>query len=415
MYINDEKLTSSRRTDNRYNSDGTLNSTNVTQVVDKHVYRHKDAIKQGDKVKALPYFHGTIAMSAKDTTLRYKWGYVNNARWGWYLWASVNDQPTTPSGWTNPFFNVYARHNSSLIYHGKYAAADMKALLKLRQQKVDIGTMVAEFSETVVWLGRKARTLIRTAIALKSGKYHKALHEIGISSKAWSKVRFHDASARFLEWKFAIMPLVHDIADINKLIETKLTDLDLLTVSVSGKESVPLSSAYSSSFYRGVLTTLEYDMVQTMRTKIVATVTDLEKVVQASVGLNSYAVPAYELVPYSWLVDYVFNVGDLLKAATATVGLSFIDGYQSTKLLGFATRTTDQDYSSYMNSSGVEPKRIRSSTKVAVRGYIRSTLGAFPLPQFQFVLPAIKAGQVANVVALLHVLIATKSRYIPPQ
>lgn len=96
-------------------------------------------------------------------------------------------------------------------------------------------------------------------------------------------------------------------------------------------------------------------------------------VAQAGAGVGSIPSVIWDVIPWSFAVDWVLPIGGVLQALTATAGLSFIAGYTSTKVNAHADvkwrpsyANVESDFGGYFEGTW----------------YKRRTFSSFPLPQF---------------------------------
>lgn len=115
-----------------------------------------------------------------------------------------------------------------------------------------------------------------------------------------------------------------------------------------------------------------------------------------SLGITNPALIAWELTPYSFVIDWFLPIGNYLSSLDATLGLTFKSGFQTTfsRVMQDATRSASYVYSGKYNS------RIMRETIETIR-IQRSVLGSFPaatLPSFK---NPISSSHVASAMALL--------------
>lgn len=385
----------------------TLGRTTKTSVGSVMIYHTKAATIKGDFVTPTNWFHSTLAVNTTERWVQHR-NYSNDGITTVLPYYVADNTPVEPYTFSTPFFTTgQIAPSAARTYSGDYNLPNVQALLKLNQQKVGISVMVAELSETVAYFASKAIGVVRFIGAIKRGKYHNALKAIGISRQAFYLQMPKTVAARFLEWKFAIKPLLHDIDDVQKVLNSKLAELDMqLYIVAEGKHErkikQPAQSYWGENTYPyAYKLSTGYDLTQTTRTKLYARIDDMELLVQKALGLDTLAPAVYEMLPWSWLIDYAVNMGDVLQAYSATKGLTFISGYNSTRTYG----TAEQLKYTSNYSDGTAPfnyaERHEYSVKVGVNSYNRIALTKFPLPRLSYVLPDISRGHIQNVIALV--------------
>lgn len=89
-------------------------------------------------------------------------------------------------------------------------------------------------------------------------------------------------------------------------------------------------------------------------------------------GLINPAQIAWEVVPYSFIVDWVMPVGNIIEAMDARTGLTFVGGWYHTVIQG--------DTRSVLIGNGVNEVIDGGAGRIEKFAFRRSTLGDFPLP-----------------------------------
>lgn len=120
-----------------------------------------------------------------------------------------------------------------------------------------------------------------------------------------------------------------------------------------------------------------------------------------STGISNPALLAWELLPYSFVVDWFIPVGNYLQNINASAGLRFVKGFRTTRstFQGSASSTTD---GSRWWLSGGFPARFDGAQ------LYRESLTSFPtakLPSFQM---GLNLSQVTSGISLLTELFTRK-------
>lgn len=253
-----------------------------------------------------------------------------------------------------------------------------KALLKLADGQAQVGENLATLGQTVRMLRNPLDHLVK---GLNSVKRDKSL--IPYLRKTIRDVRREGldkaAARRYLEYVYGWKPLMQDIFNLVQL--AKKQGVDPLLIRGTGKSvrSYQLEQNYSfgwSANFKG-----SGSETHTVRCSIYAYVDPEWATLRAlnQLGLLNPASLAWELVSYSFVVDWVIPIGSLLNAMSATVGLSFVDGTISDrtrmKLTSRSQLVYLLDYPGLSNRS-----EVTSSWDVSGDYYIRQTLSSFPRP-----------------------------------
>lgn len=196
------------------------------------------------------------------------------------------------------------------------AKAETHCLLRIRDQKMNLAVSVAEVSKTIDMVTSRTLTLFKAYKQAKRGNIRAAARELGVSDKRGKR-----QAKSWLELQYGWLPVLLDIKGAYDFLKT----LDEFKVSsrFSAHEQLPTPSfaeAYgyavkcSQQGYYGVKVRLDY----------VLTSQELKKASQ--IGLDDPASFAWEVTPFSFVVDWIVPVGDWLAALSATTGLSFKGG-----------------------------------------------------------------------------------------
>jgi hypothetical protein len=214
--------------------------------------------------------------------------------------------------------------------------AEIQALLKVKDMKVNAAVFLAEGKKSVVMIADRLHKLAQAAIAVKHGKPSDALRLLGYTKGAKSRNRasLHGTSKGFasdwLELQYGWLPLVDDIYGIYEAHRTKYPDIGYV---FSGKkrihyETETVTALPGSKSSMGNLYRLEcLDTVKaTTKVDLWYRVNSTALTKATSIGLVNPLPIAWELMPFSFLIDWVVPVGNWLEALDAAAGLDFLGG-----------------------------------------------------------------------------------------
>lgn len=178
----------------------------------------------------------------------------------------------------------------------------------------DLLTEIGEAKETFSYLFSKVKG--SADLLNKFRDEHPVAYEKGRRRNAKSLLRSGDArlrkmGGRWMEYRYAIMPLVYSMKDITSLLDSRgamyHTERAKELIKPSGSTYIKTDN-YLSVACRG---TIE---VRSM-TKAAYELGSLQRLF-ATIGMNPFRT-AWELIPLSFVVDWFLNVGDALSAATS--------------------------------------------------------------------------------------------------
>lgn len=220
-----------------------------------------------------------------------------------------------------------------------------------------------------------------------------------------------ELSNRYLQYQFGIRPLLQDIDDaVYDLANLSVGKSLLIPVKVSVRERrqpvqpVSQQTATPLSFWtvkKWTSTNIEESVVIRGAVRCLLPSFDFEGSNALSVAMSDFVPTLYELIPYSFLVDYFTNIGDIVSA------LSFLDSSvswcNSTRRMQINQRQdmawtfafpTSPSYVLYSTSGNQ-----RSSARTTRIKYQRRKVSSY-VPSFRFSIPGSGDMRWLNIAAL---------------
>lgn len=214
-----------------------------------------------------------------------------------------------------------------------------EALLKVQDMKVDYGTALGELRKTIDYLAKRMKDILFFISLLRRGRFVEAARAIRARIKTSGKGRPkgppRTAAQAWLEFQYALMPLIYDLYGTYELIRDGFREDDKI-FKVTRTITVPVNvDDYWSSSTTGVLFSVSSGKATaSARVTLNGKVSSPALFALNNVGLLNPAVVAWELVPFSFVVDWLVPVGDWLQSLTATVGVNFVAGCVTKKREG---------------------------------------------------------------------------------
>lgn len=250
------------------------------------------------------------------------------------------------SGWLTPQFvspvnSVFDRWTTgfktdmSLIYNRAYS----KFVSDLSSPQAAIGTMVAEWKQGSEMVLTMASRLITGYRMLRRGRFRAFTEHFGIRpkrkdrGKRWTRPK--QAGNIWLEYWFAWAPTVADI-------HTAVEELTQPKAFKKG-EPTPCRGVSGGKLYRrenfDTSTKYRRKYLETNATHIVSIQANMvlrnpDAVQLARLGLLNPVSIAWEVTPFSFLVDWFGNVGDVINSYTDFVGWEQRDAFMTTYTAG---------------------------------------------------------------------------------
>jgi len=264
-----------------------------------------------------------------------------------------------------------------------------KILSKVKGTQINVAVATAEAGKTMTMVGNAAMNIAAAIGNLRRGDFVSAAGNLGVTARRRAKSRFTRAWARnkaqavasgWLGLQYGWGPLLDDVyGGINEINDIGANQgIVLNSTSKAGRE-VPYR------FYRPWTESFGWSVVQTGSTtvgvrygvtykRMLGAPQDLPRL-----GITNPAVVAWELVPYSFVVDWFLPIGKFLENLDATLGVSFLGGYRTHFRRGEYTQVknySSKDYP-YLGSTSSSLKRV------IVSRIVLSDFPAIPLPRFK--------------------------------
>lgn len=270
-----------------------------------------------------------------------------------------------------------------------------EVLNKMGARKVSYGEAIGESRQTIKHLAKTTSVLVRSLLYARRGNWKGVLDQLGLSRKTVLNGKV--ASERWLELQYGWLPLVSDIHSTVGLLQEGFRKEAQLLSSVrrlTDNHSTFINNGDDG--YREISIIGSSKRADIMKVYFYVNPSDLSKINQ--IGLLNPLEIAWALTPYSFVVDWLLPVGNVLEALTATVGLTFVSGYFSSYVEG--------NYNVVPRPCGYAGEKvIRNDLRVSTsgKGYVRSPLGGFPTPGLYLKSP-FSSTHVTSALALLRQL-----------
>ena len=288
---------------------------------------------------------------------------------------------------------------------GSYcAAAYAKAYRKLQDRlfgdTASMGVSVAEGREAINGIVERATRLGKAYKSLRRGRFKEFLRQLAARPKERHKhtnwTRPKDASALWLEYWLAWAPLVGDIFNSTKV----LTEPNLIPptiVSVRSSCELPSETLYKGVGYRRDIVRGAGRVSVGLGCK--AQVTNPNAYLAARLGLTQFYQIAWAVVPFSFIVDWFANIGQILASMSfKNCGLILTDTWISSN----ARYTGDREYNSRSSDSSEQNEKWKQSYVHVRRSRRVRTPGTFPRPPLVVKLPdGLSPSRGATAISLL--------------
>ena len=294
-----------------------------------------------------------------------------------------------------------------------------KIIEQLKLGQAQTGVALAEFGKTAAHLAHTATRIANALRALRKGRFGDFTSALGITasrrqtdrfytglrknsgvkgkgfrydkrfkaSRDTQESRYHDfLASTWLEYQYGWRPLLSDVYDHAKAFATVFIDYNghWRTVTARGKSQRITSKDTGNGAQYKVVYQITWTNWLSMRVdyRIPNGVVNPLNIF----GLNNPLTVVWEVVPFSFVVDWFIPIGNALEALTAYSGLEFIRGSKTSRV---AYLNTGVVKSTGKRTTGSSPTECTVATQVATHnefGMSRSLMNSFPafgLPHFK--------------------------------
>lgn len=263
-----------------------------------------------------------------------------------------------------------------------------KALNKLADQKVNIG-------ENLATLGQTARMFISPLQGFVD--LAKKFHNLPMGREIpWGKIArmsYRDLlhgkygtpiAQRYLEYVYGFKPLMQDIYEIHKMAKSHAAAPLLVTGRAVATRGGSAPDQHNNNISKGVDEYWEENNYESRTRVSLWAKLNADYALSRTLNQMSLLNPAslvWELVPYSFVIDWVLPIGPVLSAMTAPAGLDFVGGSQSRRVKS-SWKYRIQDYPPYSNYSF--SVNNPATGQMRYDGYRRIRLTSWPTPGFWY-------------------------------
>lgn len=260
--------------------------------------------------------------------------------------------------------------------------AKAKLLDKLKDSSVNLAQALAERKQTVDLLTKSINRLASAALAIRRGNLN---HAVNLFAQPGERVRknlrrkpehWKNLDNHWLEFSYGWKPLVSDIYGSAELLAKTYFLNRPLTVNTKARDE---QIRKNTAIYTFAGSNCYWDewLVDEARYHIEFREDSATASRLASTGITNPLLLTWELLPYSFVLDWFLPVGSYLQSLDATVGLTF---YRGTKTI----KSTQRYHSRWDGAPKGVPGNLRIvyDSDYLVHKKVRTVLTAFPAASF---------------------------------
>jgi len=269
---------------------------------------------------------------------------------------------------------------------------NVKIFSKIKSGSLNLAQTWAERKQTISMLETTLQRMVRIARAVRRGDWYGAMNALGLPTgtrraqrnrakfEAYWKVSPQQAFANFwLEYNYGWKPFISDINGAMKAF-AKPFPQPLVKVSAWAdfrkevrSKTQPTNWA-SHSHFQELNQKLGYIIYWRLGDNAAA---NFQRTA-AQIGITNPALLAWELLPYSFVVDWFLPIGNYLESLDATYGTTFYSGVRIDR----PTKFSQTDTTGLGEAFGYASNWITGSC-TSIRsydGFERTVLTAYPVP-----------------------------------
>lgn len=278
--------------------------------------------------------------------------------------------------------------------------AVVKALGKLKNQQVNLAVAIGERKETAELLISTLSGLTHAARSLRKGNLRGVARGLGLSKV--HKPKGQTFPQKWLEYQYGWSPLYQDVYGAIKELHQKDTEepqRNSVTVKALVKKNIGFSTFNKYNYARGSLLNVVGEELCFVRLDYFMKNDFLQSL--SRLGITNPVEVAWELVPFSFVVDWFLPIGNYISSFDAALGFQFRGGsvtrFVKRTCSGGIRGTAPSPSNPYLYSKSTYGSFSRRGLKLD-----RAVYGSSPLPRIPSLKnPFPKNGKhIANAIAL---------------
>lgn len=245
-------------------------------------------------------------------------------------WIGVSHKVLEPGNETYSFipapsftYNFYLNNTLTML-----TPCTNRAIARFKEglgENASLGAALATVPESFAMIAQRAGAMLKAYRHLKKGqfkKFTKALNTrplVKHKKTKWTAPK--NASALWLEYWFGWAPMIGDIFSATHVVNSPFAPVRILGTASEPAMRIQTQykwgGKYTESFFGKHVAKVQADV----------TVVNPNLYLLQKLGLLNPASIAWELVPFSFMVDWFGNIGDVIDEWTAYAGLSFSNAF----------------------------------------------------------------------------------------
>lgn len=290
-------------------------------------------------------------------------------------WSDWQFSPTPPT-----------RGNSG-IAAGIDNSCASKVLKKIKDQTINLGQVFGERKQTANLIASTATRIAKSISSLKRGNLAGAVNQLipGARPSGGMQRRYNRrhnmspndrASSTWLELQYGWLPLLSDVHGGAEFIAKAQNRQWRQRVTVSQEGSYAYQTFGSTGFSDAIALTHTYNLLYKTKRTYVYLIENTAAKTLSEAGISNPATVAWELLPWSFVVDWFLPVGNWLNNIDATAGCTFESGVLSYRYR--ARVDTEGQGTTRVGIHGAHTYVGQGTSWSQTEECVRQALGSFP-------------------------------------
>lgn len=211
----------------------------------------------------------------------------------------------------------------------KINLAITKAFASIGESEMLVGATLGEARETVNFFVDTAERVVRIYKDVKKLRLKLAL----------KKIRFKDYQQRYMEYRYALRPVVGDMVSFLKAYTAETGIIRKVYRSTISGSAEHTDELIGLSILNGVAVDVhrKYSMNYSARVGVLC---EIRKSRFDAFGVSKFPETVYELLPLSFIADWFANIGDTIAAHTPNVGVTQLASWVTVRSKSVAVNST---------------------------------------------------------------------------
>lgn len=274
--------------------------------------------------------------------------------------------------------------DANAVYPDYPVLSQNQLISKLRSDCMNVANALGEYKQTAGMFANAASTVYRSYRQAKKGDFSGAAKTLGFQPNS------RNAANGWLMWKYGVSPLMGDIYASYRELKKQIDKPLITSASISAMSCINKTVSPSSERFKTIDAYAKVKMTAYVQldSPVLAWASDH--------GLTNPLSLAWELTPYSFVVDWFIDVGSFLEALDFTASLT-------KSALYITRRRRSLVYGFTVGNAGMGTKMLKQGASYGSHRETSRSVGSLGAvaPSYK---PALGASRVTSGLALLRQL-----------